>query len=209
MSDQQRHERVDADFRRTFDQGDYERTAVQFMSQYGREVAAFVADRVGNDGDASEVFSQFAEDFWRGLPRFAWRTTLRAWAFAVARNAASRHHRSDAKRGSHRPFSDDSMYGIELARVRTRTQKHLRTEVKSRVRRLRERLSEDDQVLLVLRVDQGLSFKELAVAMGGDAELEATEITRRATNLRQRFQQVKRRLRQIAVDEGLLDPSSG
>ena len=204
MPDREQHEQINADLAASFERGDYERTAIQFMGRYGREIAAFLADRMGDDARGAEVFSQFAEDFWRGLPGFRWRTTLRAWAYVVARNAARRHGRSEAKRGAHRPYSDDSVYAMQVAELRTSTAQHMRTEVKSRIRKLRERLPEDDQVLLILRVDRGLSFKELAVAIGGDAELDTTELTRRATNLRQRFQQVKRRLRDFAVEDGLL-----
>jgi RNA polymerase sigma-70 factor (ECF subfamily) len=125
----------------------------------------------------------------------------------LARNAAYRHGQAAAQRKVHQTFGDDSPYGQQVMRHRTNTHLYLKTEVKSRMRELRERLGEEDQALLVLRVDRKLSWKDLAVALS-EPDADARELERKATNLRQRFQQVKQRLRSLAVEDGLLPDES-
>jgi RNA polymerase sigma-70 factor (ECF subfamily) len=63
----------------------------------------------------------------------------------------------------------------------------------------------EDQSLLVLRIDKGLSWNELAVVFSAaGAAMEEAEVLRSAARLRQRFASIKRRLRAMAEDEGLL-----
>ena len=46
-----------------------------------------------NEDDAHDVFSQFAEDLWKGLPGFRRESAVRTWAFRLAWHAASRYAR--------------------------------------------------------------------------------------------------------------------
>jgi RNA polymerase sigma-70 factor (ECF subfamily) len=95
---------------------------------------------------------------------------------------------------------------LELAeRVRSSTMVHLRTEVKSEVRRLREELDEPDQMLLILRIDKALEWEEVAAALADD-ELAADDLKREAARLRKRFQLVTEKLRALARERGLLEP---
>jgi len=74
------------------------------------------------------------------------------------------------------------------------------------MRKIREQLSDDDQELLVLRVDRALSWRELAMVMSGKGEaLDEGEINRWSTLLRQRFVKIKKRLKELAQREGLLN----
>jgi RNA polymerase sigma-70 factor (ECF subfamily) len=70
---------------------------------------------------------------------------------------------------------------------------------------LRQTLPPDDQMLLILRVDGGMDFRELAVAMAAnDAVSDDAELDREAARLRKRFERVKERLRELARDAGLI-----
>jgi hypothetical protein len=61
---------------------------------------------------------------------------------------------------------------------------------------------------LILRVDRGLAWNEIAQSMDdGDAPLTDTELHRQAAALRKRFERIKDRLRVLAREAGLLsDP---
>jgi RNA polymerase sigma-70 factor (ECF subfamily) len=73
------------------------------------------------------------------------------------------------------------------------------------MRALRNQLPADDQALLVLRIDKGLSWNELAAVFSGQGDaLEEAELLRWAVRLRQRFAAIKRKLRGQAEEEGLL-----
>ena len=190
-----------------WERGDYDRVATVFMQCFGSDVLAFLCDRLGNATDADEAFSVFAEDLWRGLPGFRWRATLRGWAFTLARNAANRLRRDPRRRReNNQPLPESSNFAQAVAEARTRTPAHRRSDVKSRLRELRSELPEEYQTLLVLRIDQGLSWPELASVLSGLGDaLDDAARERWAVRLRQRFKRVKDGLRARAVAEGLLN----
>jgi RNA polymerase sigma-70 factor (ECF subfamily) len=154
--------------------------------------------------DAGDVFSMFAEDLWGGVPGFQWRCSLRAWAHRIARNAAARW----ATAGERRPDRNVPMEQagvLELAeRIRSSTLVHLRTEVKSKVRRLRKELPQLEQDLLILRIDKKLGWSDIAAALA-DQDLAEDELRREAARLRKRFQLATDKLRELARERGILD----
>jgi RNA polymerase sigma-70 factor (ECF subfamily) len=200
------HEEVERRVREALDAGDSSQAAALFIRHCGGDILSFLAGRMHGSPDASDVFADFAEDVWRGLPGFRWQTSLRSWAYTLARNAAFRHQTATRRRRRRfEPLPSRSEFGEEVARLHSATRQYLRTEIKVRMRQLRERLSPDDQTLLVLRVDRGLSWKELAVVMSGREDgLKAAEQQRLAANLRRRFHNVKERLRALAKAEHLI-----
>ena len=60
-------------------------------------------------------------------------------------------------------------------------------DVKSSIQKLREELSADEQTVLILRVDRGLSWNEVAEVMDVDA-----------ASVRKRFERIKEKLRALA-----------
>src|SRR5262245_12055321 len=77
--------------RERFERGKLETAATAALDRYGDEILSFLSMRLRNASDAHEAFSMFAEDFWVGLPKFAWRSSVRTWAYMIARNAATRY----------------------------------------------------------------------------------------------------------------------
>jgi RNA polymerase sigma-70 factor (ECF subfamily) len=192
------------ELRRAWEVGDYRAATTLAIERYGPEIFGVLAARLRSDADAADVFSLFAEALWRGMPGFQWRSTLRAWAYRIARNATVRW----ATASERKPERNLPMEGagvVEFAeRVRSSTLVHLKTEVKSEVRRLREELPEPDQMLLILRVDKDLEWDEVATALVDD-DLPADGLKREAARLRKRFQIVTERLRTLARERGILD----
>jgi len=162
----------------------------------------FLMSMTRNETTASEVFSDFCEDMWRGLPSFRGEASFRTWAYTLARHAVYRRQR-DPYRKRQVALSDHPDLEALEARVRTTTLQHLKSEVREAVTRLREQLSPDDQALLVLRVDRNMSFQEVAVILSG-APLEESERKKRAASLRKRLERLKQKLRAMAEAEGLL-----
>jgi RNA polymerase sigma-70 factor (ECF subfamily) len=149
--------------------------ATATLDAYGDEIASFLGSRLRGAADAGEVFSIFAEDLWVGLPSFGWRCSMRTWAYTLARNAAARYQASPERRPERAlPLGDSGEFRELLAQARSTTRAYQKTEVKDRFRQLREQLDAEDQMLLVLRVDRGLSWRDLALAMSGDLELATT-----------------------------------
>lgn len=193
----------DAELRALVAAGDLEAATSRFMEQHGGEILAFLVMRLRNDTAATEVFSVFTEDFWRGLEGFRWQTTLRSWGYTLARNAANRYQKSRSRREARLAHPQRTPQCAQEPRASTAP--YLRTEMKKRMRELRNRLPVDDQTLLVLRIDKGLSWNELATVFAGEGDgTEEADQARWAARLRQRFATIKRRLRELAQEEGLL-----
>lgn len=95
------------------------------------------------------------------------------------------------------------------AAVRSTTEVHQRTTTKDRFSALREHLALDDQMLLILRVDRGLEWPEVARVMleEGVVDDDPAALRRVSARLRKQVQGVKERLRGLAERDGLLRES--
>jgi RNA polymerase sigma-70 factor (ECF subfamily) len=201
----------EAEVRALWEAGDLDGAATEAIRRYGAEIFGFLLALHGGDEDAAgEVFSTFSEQIWRGLGGFAWACSLRTWTYAVARNA-SRAHRRAARRWAERrvPISGCPAVAEMAARVRTETLSFLRTERRTEVARLRESLSQEDQELLILRVDRDLAWLDLARIFLGDGGATPEALQREAARLRKRFQLIKRRLLELGRQQGLLPEREG
>lgn len=190
--------------RRAWEDGDFRAVTTEALERYGPEILGVLAVQLRSTSDAAEAFSLFAEDLWSGVHGFQWRCSLRVWAHRLARNAAVRLA-TGRERRPERNLSLEQSGVLDLAdRIRSSTLAHQRTAVKSEIRRLREELPLNDQMLLVLRIDRGLEWHEIASAMA-ESELGEDAVKREAARLRKRFQLVKEKLRALARERGLLD----
>lgn len=179
------------------------------LELYGAEVYGFLHALAHDEDLASEAFSRWSEDVWRGLAAFRWDASLRTWVYALARNALHRLRRDPRRRAERNlALSAQSAVARMVDRVRTQTVPFLRTEVKDELRALREALDPDDHALLVLRLDRKMAWKDIARALaeagdGGEAAGEG-DLERRAAALRKRFERAKDQLRALATERGLL-----
>jgi len=185
---------------------DYTRAATLVIEHYGGDIMAFLAARLRSRSDGEEVFAVFAEKLWLGLPGFEWRCSLKSWAYRLARNAANdfagaAHNREGRRLG----LSQHEALAELVDHTRSSTALYRQTGAKDRVRELREALPPDDQMLLILRLDKRMDWRELAVAMGHEtAALDTAQLDREAARLRKRFERVKERLRELATAAGLI-----
>lgn len=198
---------LEARARRACAAGDHDRGMTHLVEAYGAELLRFLSARLGDAEAASEVYSDVVERLWRNLPRFQWRHGARGYCYAIARNAANNYATAAGRRPDRNLALSQAGASAVVERVRTATMPFLRTEMKDRFRALRAQLSNEDQVLLTLRIDRGLEWRELALVMVFDGERELPsegELTREAARLRQRFKSAKDKLKAFAVKEGLL-----
>jgi RNA polymerase sigma-70 factor (ECF subfamily) len=201
-------QRLEVEVRAFCDRGEYAAAATATLRGYGPELLGFLVAVHRSELDAADGFSELSEVIWRKLPTFAWESTLRTWAYGIARNV-SRTLRRNAKRRVRRegPAGESALEAVANA-VRTETLTYLRTEKRTRLQALRDLLPEEDRMLLVLRVDRNLEWSDLARVLGErerDAPLEGASLAREAARLRKRFQLIKNRLRELAKREKLVD----
>ncbi|WP_437604201.1 sigma-70 family RNA polymerase sigma factor [Sorangium sp. So ce590] len=190
--------------------GDLKGAADAGIRGYGPSLLGFLAHVLESPQDASEVFSEVCLNIWSHLGSFRGDSSFRTWAFRIARNAYQNHLERPERR-RHLPLSQaPEVSGLE-EQVRTQTLPYLRTEVKDKVAALRQQLKPDERALLVLRIDRGMSWDDIArVMLVSESEPPApAELKRKSAALRQSFVAVKERLRELAEQEGLLDPTDG
>jgi RNA polymerase sigma-70 factor (ECF subfamily) len=198
---------LESSIRSAWEAKDFERAATMTLRGYAGEILSFLSARLRSASDGQEAFSMFAEDLWQGLPQFGWRCSMRTWAYTLARNAASRYASSPHNRGERNlTLSKSGRLSALVENVRSATQVHQRTEVKDRFRALRERLDQEDQMLLILRIDRDMAWRDIAIAMSGDVELDDETVVRESARLRKSFERVKAELKRMAEEEGLLGP---
>jgi RNA polymerase sigma-70 factor, ECF subfamily len=200
--------RLESDVRTLCDARDWGAACTAILRGYGPEVFGFLVAVHRNEAAANDAFSDLAEAIWRSLPAFAWQSTVRTWTYAIARNVSRTRKRDAARHDRRAPRAGDSALDGVAAKVRTETAAILRTETKTRLQALRDALPQADRMLLVLRIDRGLSWNDLARVLHEgeeDAQLDDEALTREAARLRKRFQLVKDKLREMAKKEGLLE----
>jgi RNA polymerase sigma-70 factor, ECF subfamily len=148
------------------------------------------------------------EDLWRGLPRFEFRCSPRTWIYVLSRHAELRF-RAAPHRAAERNLAVSALAMSLAEPVRTATAAYQRSDVQDRFRELRERLSETDELILLLRVDRRLDWQAIAeVLLSSEHESSAVSVellAREAARLRKRFQLVKAQLRAWATAEGLIE----
>jgi RNA polymerase sigma-70 factor, ECF subfamily len=192
--------------------GDYTRATEVLLDGYGREIYTFlVAQFRGRVAHADDAYSMFEDDVRRSLDSFRWRSSVRAWGYRLARGASlrqrKRRHEVMDRQVTLRSFEpgDEAREVGPSPRPISSTRPYLRTDVSNEYQALRESLTLEEQDILILRVDRSLSWDEIAYAM---RPLEAGEpddddIRKGEAALRQRFADVRARLKALAEDAGL------
>lgn len=198
---------IDDDVRGAVTLGDMERAATLVIRRYGSEILGYLAALAHHRHDViQEAFSVFSEALWRGLPSFEWRSSLRTWLYAVARNCFLQLERKASRRpeqrlgtGTAQQLADEVLEG---------SRRMIEAERNSALSELRAQLDEEEQTLLILRIDRGLGWSEVAEVLYGPA-LETTEAEREKAEarLRKRLARIKAKVHELAVARGFVERS--
>ncbi|WP_347402608.1 RNA polymerase sigma factor [Corallococcus macrosporus] len=185
--------------------GEYNLAVEQALSAYGPELRRLMGAVLRDEVQAQEAFSLFCECLLKGLPEFRWESSFRTWSQRIARNVCFKVLNAPTVRHRHVSLSEIS---ARSAPRRSTTRPWQRSTVKDRFRSLCERLDPEQQKLLVLRVDQKLSWPQVVRALSDSGEsLTDEQQARKAAALRQQFQRLKAQLRALAIEEGLIAQS--
>jgi RNA polymerase sigma-70 factor, ECF subfamily len=200
--DEQTRERIEAEARLHWEAERFDQATTVLVRDYGPEVFGFLISLARDADLAADAFSIFCEDVWKGVGGFRGDASFRTWCYVLARNALHRARRHGQRR-NHVPLSNVPELAELVARVRTTTLVQHRTETRDTVSEMRSELLPEDQELLILRVDRGLAWDEIATVVDSNP-LDTIDRRRRSAALRKRYERLKERLRQMARDRGLL-----
>lgn len=125
------------------------------------QVYGFCYKLCGNPTDAEDIAQETIMEVARGLPRFTFRSRLRTWVFAIARNKVMDHFRQYqreteklghfARDPSFSPPTEDSPEVVVLRKTSLAVFMQLPVEIRE---------------TLLLLVDHGLTHKETATMLG-------------------------------------------
>jgi RNA polymerase sigma-70 factor, ECF subfamily len=177
-------------------EGRVDEAAAEVIRALGPQILAYLSALLKNEGDARDVFSQWAEDLWKGLPGYRGEASLRGWAYRIAWHASVRWVRDPYRRRGQR--------------LETSAASHLADEVRNsvvenawreeRIAKLREILDPEERTLLILRVDRALPWRDVAHVLADEGVSAPSEAA-----LRKRFERLKEKLGKAARDAGLID----
>lgn len=174
--------------------GDEHGAAEAALREHGPAVLRYLRTLLRDPDEADDAFSHFAEQVWKRIGTFRAEGGFEVWLFRIAFREALRLREEGWVRK--RQALPTTEAGRIAAQVRG-TASVSRERRLDALDRLRASLSFEDRHLLVLRVDHGLSFGDIASTLGeGEAVDEVT--------VRKRFERAKGRLARLAKAEGLL-----
>lgn len=190
----------EAGIKAAWDRKDFNAAISTALDRYGDELFGFLTALARDQTQAEDAFSAACERMWRGLPAFRWESTLRVWAYRIARNEFLRTTRDVARARKGVPISQVASIQKAVDRARTTTPPHERTEVKDRSAELRAELAPEDLMLLGLRIERKMAWADIAKVLAA-AEEEPRDTppdAREIATLRKRFARLKDRLRERA-----------
>jgi RNA polymerase sigma-70 factor (ECF subfamily) len=177
--------------------GDVDGATTLALRVYGPSLLGFLKSRLHDLAHAREAFAWLAEDLWKGMRGFRAESSVRTWAYAIARNVVYRYRDRELRaRFQQVPLSQISRASALAVALPTGH------DLDARAARLREQLDEDEQTVLTLRVDKAMDWKDIALVMLFDGNQPDDEaVVREAARLRKRFQLLKEKLRKLAVED--------
>jgi eukaryotic-like serine/threonine-protein kinase len=183
--------------------GDVASAAGATIGQFGGEILRYLYAVLRDEDLANEAFSAFCERLLIALPRFQWRCSARTWAYTLARRSAADAVRAERRRRRWLEPLTESRVEVAVQQVRSATWPLLRTERRSALLQLSDDLPPDDRMLLILRVDRGLAWQDVARVFLQDEAANDGVVRREAARLRKRFQLIRERLQDRARAKGL------
>lgn len=190
-------ELIDVEVRGALARGDRDSATNLAVRTYGPELIGWLSSILPRESDAHDAFSLLSEELWRSMVRFDGRCSVRTWCYMLARQAAGRIRSQPRLAREELVTSVPSIvHAVTEVWNTTRIEAQREQDVYAEIRR---ELAEDDQTLLVLRVDRDLAWRDIALVMLGESAIEE-ELTRKSAALRKQFERVKEQLRALAAD---------
>jgi|GEM_PF-774003 len=183
--------------------GESDAAAAAAIALYGAEIFGFLIGVLDHAGAAHDVYATFSAHLRGHLPRAAWGCSLRVMMYLIACRALADHTRARAPREgaaeSAAPREGESI----VAPTPVAKSRFDRADSVSGISALRRNLSQGARELLVLRVDRGLAWNDIALISLGESAAPV-DVRRESKRLERRFRSIREQLARTAIDLGLL-----
>jgi RNA polymerase sigma-70 factor (ECF subfamily) len=177
--------------RELLERRDFAAVAAWVVESYGREVFAYLLSVERDREEAHDAFSALCLALCESLPQFRSECSLRTYVYMLA-------HRQwvNAVRGRRKRAEVHLSDGLEAVaeRVRTTTVQWLQTGPRERLVKLRDSLDPADRTLLLLRLNERLSWRDIARVLCEESP-GSEALDREAATLRKRFERLKSQFR--------------
>ena len=140
--------------------GGDERAAATLVERHAHAIARFVAS-LGERDEVEEVVQDAFVRAFGSLDSFRGESTFRTWLLTIARNLLRDRQRGRKRAKVHVEIRDDDLVSSSDALEGT-----VAAETEQRLRAAVEALSPMQRSIFTLRVTEGLSYKEIAIAVG-------------------------------------------
>ncbi len=191
------HQHTDAQIVAMVAQGETKDAMEAIVDVHGGAIFGYLLGLSKDEDLAMEVFQNFCVDVLAGLGSFGGRSALRTWLHAVARNAFFKFQR----RASHkreRQLETQQEAALRAQWGRTATAIWRRTSARGWLWEQIQAFPDEDRELLMLRIAQNMSWKEIAqVTAQADIAEDPAAFKARTAALRKRFERLKKKLRQL------------
>ncbi|MDX9719878.1 MAG: sigma-70 family RNA polymerase sigma factor [Myxococcota bacterium] len=191
--------------------GDFDGAVALVVQHFGGRIYTYLLARTQSalayslrEQHAQDIYGEFCVDLVRGLPAFEWRCRLESWLYRLAFHALSRFYRHRERRDSRHPARASAISQL-AASVAGPSTLLWREERENAWTKLRESLDEIEQDLLIWRIDEELSWEEIANILYDDSD--PASLAKNLAALRKRFERTRRKLHRLAVQRGLLPPA--
>lgn len=159
MVDSELVERVKRGDKRAFDA-----LVLKYQHRLVKLIGGYIRDQAEVYDVAQEVFIKA----YRALPNFRGDSAFYTWLYRIAINTAKNHLVSQGRKPAMVDLDDETTGGLPAELNELATPEHLlmRDEIEKTVFDAIEELPEDLRVAVTLRELEGMSYEEIAVAMG-------------------------------------------
>jgi RNA polymerase sigma-70 factor (ECF subfamily) len=153
------------------------------FERYASGVRRFLRDLMRDDGAADEATQETFVRVHQKLSSIRETDRLSSWVFGIARNVSFEHRRRAA---AAELWADDEMTDAIEAVLPSPSPEALLLdrELEGALGHALERISPDRRAALLLRIDHGLAYEEIAAAMGWSLQKVKNEIHRARLKLR-------------------------
>lgn len=161
-------------------------------SEHGNRIHRFLRDLLCDASLAADATQETFVRAYRRLPEMTGRdganettATLAPWLFGIARNVSLEMRRARVRANRHVDASTSAEHREDVSAARGSPEtEYLGREALRVVNAALEELSEERRAMLLLRLDHGLSYDDIAVAMGCSLAKVKVEIHRAREVLR-------------------------